>query len=178
LRKLAVYFALLLTWYGESSFMGGESTRDAALATLRMGAVALAPLALVCLFAWLSSRTTFYTITDRRLVFSVGIALPVTINLPFAKVACADLQTWRDGSGSIVLALIPTERLAYLAIWPHARPWRLARAEPMLRCIPEAERVAHTLARALATSAGMAVRASPHGAPVSATERPAATVLA
>ena len=120
----------------------------------------------MCVYAWLTSRCTLYTITDRRLVMRVGIALPMTFNLPFSSIESAGLKCWADGNGSIVLTLAPGERLAYLVLWPHARPWRMARTEPMLRCIPDAARVAQTLARALAAAAEMPVQASTE--PVSA----------
>jgi hypothetical protein len=176
-RKLAVYFAILLGWYAASSFVPGETYRTAALGTLRMTGVALTPLVLVYVFAWLTSRSTVYTITDRRVVFSIGIALQVRINLPFKKVESAGLETWPDGSGSIALALLPREKIAYLALWPHARPWRVSRPEPMLRCIPDAQRVSQILARALATEAGMAVQPAPQGASA-APQRDPVTALA
>ena len=33
--------------------------------------------------AWLYARTTVYTITNRRVVMRFGVALPMTLNLPF-----------------------------------------------------------------------------------------------
>lgn len=149
LRKLALYLGVLLAWYAATMF-ASEAAGSAALATLRMTGVALTPLVLVCLYAWASSRSTLYTITDRRLVLRIGIAVPISINLPFGRVEAAGLKVWRDGYGNIALTLTPGERVAYLVLWPHARPLRMARAEPMLRCIPDAERVAGILAQVLA----------------------------
>jgi hypothetical protein len=159
LRKLAVYFAILLIWYGITSFMTDDGVGAAILATVRMSGIALVPLVLVAVFAWLTSRATTYMVTDRRVVLRAGIALPMTINLPFSRIASASVALAADGSGSVVLALLPSEKLAYLALWPHARPWRIARPEPMLRCIPDAARAADIVARALAASAHMPVRA-------------------
>jgi hypothetical protein len=178
IRKLAVYFAVLLIWYGVSSFTSGEPASSAVVATLRMTGIALVPLGLVCAYAWLTSRTTTYIVTDRRVVFGIGIALPMTINVPFTRVEAASLDSVADGTGSIVLTLLPTDRLAYLLLWPHARPWRMARAEPMLRCIPDAARVSQILARALAASAGMSVQAAPVTAAASASKRPEMSALA
>jgi hypothetical protein len=42
-------------------------------------------------------------------------------------------------------------------LWPHARPWRMARAEPSLRAIPDAAHAGQILGRALAASADMPV---------------------
>jgi len=177
-RKLAIYFAILLAWYGLSSFNSDEPVRDAALATLRMTGVALVPLALVAAYAWITARMTTYTITDRRVIFGIGVALPMTINVPFSRVQQAAADVAEDGSGSVVLTLLPAERLAYLMMWPHARPWRMAKAEPMLRCIPDAAAVSQLLARALAASAGLPVRAAPSGIVASAAKQPSVSAVA
>ena len=87
----------------------------------------------------------------------IGIALPITFNLPFAIIETAAVKQNPDSSGDIALTLSADNRLAFLVLWPHARPWRLARPEPMLRELPEAERAAGILARALATHAGSAI---------------------
>ena len=177
LRKLALYFAALLTWYAVVTFMSNDSTAAAMLATARMSGIALIPLALVAIFAWLTSRATTYTVTDRRVVLGIGIALPMTINLPFNRIASASMSLDANGSGNIVLALLPGEKLAYLAVWPHARPWRMARPEPMLRSIPDAAHISDILARALAASARMPVPA--RAAALSAHDTPShVTVLA
>ena len=52
------------------------------------------------------------------------------------------------------------DKVAYLLLWPHARPWRLSKPEPMLRAVPDAARVAAILARALAAAASQPVRAA------------------
>ena len=112
--------------------------------------------------AWLSARTTVYTITDRRVVMRVGIVLSVTFNLPFRVIQSAALMTHADGTGDIPLALAGEDRIAYLHLWPHARPWRIARPQPMLRCVPAAASVAALLSRAVATSQGSAIRPTQH----------------
>jgi hypothetical protein len=58
-----------------------------------------------------------------------------------------------DGSGDLPLQLSANDKMSYLVMWPHARPWRMARTEPMLRGIPQVEQVAAILARALAVHA-------------------------
>ncbi len=153
LRKMALYFAALWTWSVLASLpVSGES----ALAAGRNLGLALVALGLVALFAWLTARTTAYTLTDQRLVIRFGIALPVTINLPFRLVDGAAVRTSADGTGDLTLTLRPTQKIAYLLLWPHARPWRVARSEPSLRAIPDAARVAQLLSRALAASAAQA----------------------
>ena len=46
-----------------------------------------------------------YTITSKRVLFQFGVALPMTMNIPFGKIANAALKTYRDGSGDIPLHL-------------------------------------------------------------------------
>ena len=136
LRKMALYFAALWTW---SVLANLPFTWDAALAAVRTLGLALVALGLVALYAWLTARTTAYTLTDQRLVIRFGIALPVTINLPFRLVDGAAVRANADGIGDLTLSLRPTQKIAYLLLWPHARPWRVARSEPSLRAIPDAD---------------------------------------
>ena len=75
-------------------------------------------------------------------------ALSVTYNIPFAQVASASLDLKPSGTGTIALKTKGETRLAYLQLWPHARPWHLKETEPALRCISGAEAVARILAEA------------------------------
>ena len=143
---------LVIAWFGLCALAFGLAAGSpaAALAAggplVRVGAGALA---LLWVLAWLTHRTTVYTVTTRRVVLQAGIALPVTHNLPFAQIETAALRAFTDGTGDVPLRLRPGLRIAYLQLWPHARPWRLTRTEPMLRSVPEADAVAGILARAL-----------------------------
>jgi hypothetical protein len=119
-------------------------------------ALALLALGLVLLLARLSARSTVYTLTDKRVVMRIGIVLTVTYNLPLRRIASAGLHLDAGGTGDLPLALLPPERIAWLHLWPHARPWRVARPEPMLRCVPDAARVAQLLSAAWGEANGMA----------------------
>lgn len=149
LRLVGLWFAGLALWAALPPALAGESQEalSVALPTLAVGAGALALLALL---GWLSARTTTYTITNRRVVMRVGIALPMTLNLPFALVDAAACRDHGDGSADLPLRLRPGNRVAYLHLWPHARPWHLNRPEPMLRSVADGGAVAQILARALA----------------------------
>lgn len=115
-----------------------------------MGLIAAA---LLTGLAYLSARTTVYTLTTKRLVMRIGMALPVTLNLPFAQIDGASLRLFRNGSGDIPLKVTAKERVAYLLLWPHARPFHFSRPQPSLRCIADADRVAGLMAAALAGTA-------------------------
>ncbi|GJE28556.1 photosynthetic complex putative assembly protein PuhB [Methylobacterium organophilum] len=155
---LRVFHARLVAlWFGAAALafaLAAPSRLEALAAAAPVLLAGLLALALLGLFAWLVHRTTVYTLTNRRMVLHVGIALPITLNLPFAQIEAAGLHAFRDGSGDLPLRLKDGQRIAYLHLWPHARPWRVARPEPMLRSVPEAARVARLLAEALAAHHG------------------------
>lgn len=155
-RKVAIYFALLIGWrVVEVAAGGGGATAAlaAALWTLPLAAVAVGLLALI---AWLMARTTVYTITNRRVVMRVGVVLSISFNLPLGRIASAGLRRHADGTGDISFVLQGPERIAYLHLWPHARAWHVRQPQPTLRAIPDAQRVAALVADALAVSAGKA----------------------
>jgi hypothetical protein len=161
LRGLAVYFALLAAWHVADGWTADP--QDAALGGLRLVALGAVAIVLLLGLGKLAARTTLYTITGRRIVMRVGVALPMTVNIPFAAIRAADLRQDRDGSGDIQLRLLPGHRVSYFALWPHLRMLRVSNPEPVLRSLPDAEAAARALAQALAASAAMPVRAL-HGA--------------
>lgn len=168
-RKLAVYFALLLAARAATVLADGGATSDAALAVAVLLPAPLFALGMLALMAWLIERTSRYTITDRRLVMHVGVVLDVTFNFPFKVVESAALKAYPDGSGDLSIAFLPGNQIGYAHLWPHARPWRISRVEPALRCVPQAAAVAALLGRALADASG---GAAPATTPAPAREAP------
>lgn len=153
---VAGYFVALAVW-GIAGRL--SSPAEGVVSTLRLGALGVAAIALLVLFAWLVARTTLYTITTRRVIIRFGIALPITIQIPFRMIGAAGVHVWADGTGDIALSLLADQRIAYLVMWPHTRPWKLAKAQPSLRAISDAASVATTLGRALAASASQSAKA-------------------
>ena len=147
LDKLALYFGVILALRATVVVAEGGSPATALHAVAVLAPLFAIGLSLAALLAWLTARTTAYTLTDKRVVMRIGIVLSVTYNLPLRCIAGADLRPLQGGSGDISLALLPGTRIAYLQLWPHARPWRVKEPEPMLRCLPDAERVAGLLAQ-------------------------------
>ena len=148
LQWLTVYFAaiVLLQVFSVAGSEGGlaEGWSSVALAFF----LAAMGLLLVGLLAYWSATTTMYTLTNRRIVMRVGIVLTVTFNLPYKSLKSADLKLYKDGTGDIPLQIATEDKIAYFHLWPHARPWRLAKPEPMMRCVPDAEQVAELLTEA------------------------------
>ena len=162
-RAIAVYFAILLAWRAANVLYDGGGALQALGSVMLLAPLALLALGLLALLAWLSARTTVYTLTNRRLVMRIGIVLSITFNLPLRQVESAGLRPLADGHGDIALTLVPGERIAYLHLWPHVRPWQLKRTQPMLRCVPDATRVGQLLSRAAADVA--AVSTAPANGP-------------
>lgn len=143
---LLAYFVLLAAWRFVSMSNDGARAGDAAFAALGPVALTVAALGLLTAIAWLIERTTVYTVTDKRVVIRFGIALPMSINLPFTAISSADLRIHGDLTGDIPVRLSTGQRIGYLTLWPHVRPWSWRYPEPMLRCIPDAGKVAELLA--------------------------------
>ena len=168
LRKLAIYFAVLVVMRAAFVLGDGRSAVDALRAAVWPLAWAALAMSLVALLAWLSARATVYTLTDKRVVMRIGIVLTLTFNLPYKRIAAAGLHLDADGSGDLPLTLLPGDHIAWLHLWPHARPWKLARPEPMLRSVPDAQRVARLLSQAWSHATGLALA----GPAVEAAPRP------
>ena len=155
LRALMGYFIGLAAWNIASSFLEGLHPAAVLVQTSWIAAAALAVTLLVFGAASLMAVTTRYTITDHRVILQIGAVMPIALTLPLKRIASADLRLFADDSGDIPLTLAEG-KLAYLLIWPHARPWHMAAPQPMLLGIPGARDVAAMLSRAL-------LKASPHG---------------
>lgn len=153
-RKVAIYFALLATWSVASGVADGSPALAIARAAGGELALGAAGVGLLVYLAHLCARTTVYTITSRRIVMRIGMALPTSINLPFAVIETAALRRHRDGTGDLPVLLGGERGISYLLLWPHARPWHVGRPQPMLRGLANPESVAELLARALLAAAG------------------------
>jgi hypothetical protein len=151
IRGVAIYFGLLMVLGAVQGAWTGV------IITLIAGLLGIGILALI---AWGAARTTLYTMTNKRIVMRIGIALPKCINLPFSLIQSADLALHKDGTGDIPLLVTGAQRLGYAVLWPHARPWKLSVPQPMLRAVPDAANVAAMLARACAARAAMPVSRS------------------
>lgn len=159
IREVLAYFIILAIWRAGSEYAAVGSVFSSAMAVVWLAAIALVACGVLFVLAWSSARTTIYTITSRRVIMRFGIALPMTLNIPFCRVDAAAVSLRNDGTGDIPLRLAGTDHIAYAVLWPHARPWRINRPEPMLRAVADAEHVARILSSAMmaATQPGEAI---------------------
>lgn len=129
-RLVAIWFAFVAM----SAFVaGGTGLKGAAITLL----VALLGLGILAALAVAQSRTTVYTLTEKRIVMRFGIALPKCINLPLKLVESADLKPAGQGHADVALKLHGRFPLGWLQMWPHVRPWQVGDLQPMLRSVPD-----------------------------------------
>lgn len=148
-RKVGIYLGLLVVARGLFAAADGATAPEAILAAAQVLPIAVLGVGILVGLAWAHARTTLYTITNRRVVLRYGVALQMMVNLPFTAIVSASFRTFRDGTGDLPLVVRGDVGPSYLHLWPHARPWRMARPEPALRALPDAASVARTLAEAL-----------------------------
>ena len=112
------------------------------LSYMSLGMVAIFILLAISFFI---SSTTIYSITDKRVVMRIGIVLNLSLNIPFSKIETAAWKEYPDKSGDISLNLVPDNKIAYLHLWPHCRPWFFSSPRPRLSCLKDVGVVASHL---------------------------------
>ena len=155
-RAVAAYFAAMLVWRTAGAVIGGEAPAKAVLAAASVTPIALVAIGILAFMAWLNSRTTVYTITNKRVVLRFGAAIPKAINIPFGIIESAALKPLAKNEGDLALTLKAPNKIAFLHLWPHARPWRVAAPQPTLRALPGARAAANILATAMEAQVAIA----------------------
>lgn len=154
LRGVAIYFAAMLCLQAGLGLNAGQELGAVGFGLAVSASIALVGLGLLYAIGRASARAAIFTITDKRVVMRVGIALPMTINIPFSVIEGLARQQHADGTEDLVLSILKPHRLSYIALWPHLRVSHPLNPKPMLRALPQSQGVAQLLARALAASAG------------------------
>lgn len=153
-RKVAVYFGLLLAWQFASAWRDGAAALELAALSASIIGMGIAACGILCALAWFYARGTIYTLTTKRIVIRTGLALPVTLNLPLALIDTAAVARQAAGSASIALAVTKPNRIAWLVLWPNVKPWTFTDPQPLLRNLSDVATVAPMLARALEAEGG------------------------
>lgn len=157
---VTLYFGLLLGWRILLDIRDGKESLHILLNSVPLLLSALVAVSLLLLLSWLIARTTVYSITTHRLLMQIGVALPMTVNIPLKKIRSADVLQRSDGSGDIVLSVKDLEHLGYVHFWPHVRSWSVRNPQPSLRALENVEQVATLFSKALHASAGQPERLS------------------
>lgn len=127
-----------------------------------LGVIGVAGTAFVVGVVVWTCRVTRYVITDRRVAMAIGLALQGEANIPFPRLRNAAVRRFDDGTGDIALQPDGSLGVGYAILWPHVRPWKLARPEPTLRAVPDVDQVATTLTEAM-KEAGVAAGGDDEG---------------
>ncbi len=149
IRKVAFYFAVIIVGQAIGRLGQQENFALALRLTPTLVLMAFAACGILLLLAYLNAKTTLYTLTSKRLLLKVGIALPAYINIPLKNIESASFAETGNGCGTIVFRTSGNTRLAYLLLWPHVRPWHFTQPQPALRDVPNAEGIATLVAEAL-----------------------------
>lgn len=144
-RWVAGYFAVMLGWLVVTGLYFGRATDDIVMSLVVMALAGAAVLGIFRAFAAGVRRSTMYTVTNRRVVMRIGIALPTAFNLPFCEMENADVLRRANGSGNIALRFKPDIRLNWAVFWPHVRGLRMARTEPQMIGLADVSAVADML---------------------------------
>ena len=149
LRAILFYWALIAAGFLLWGMGGGPTAGSLAADLTWLVVVALLGTGVILALAWLIRVTTLYVLTERRIVMRVGIALPGVLNLPHERIGKVDLRRNRDGSGDLVLTPAGDERIGWLFLWPHVRPWRWKDPLPAFRAISSVDEVGTQVASAV-----------------------------
>ncbi len=152
-NKVLAYFGVMMVWRLISDLYDGMETGAAIVHAAWLAAPALLCVAVLAVMAWAMARSTVYTVTTKRVVMRFGVAVEKAFNLPYRCIDGAGLKTYDNGTGNIPLRLTAPNRIGYLLLWPHVRPWKFGQPEPMLRSVPEAAYAAGILSDALKRAA-------------------------
>ncbi len=152
-RSVALYFGLLIVLRMAYLLVSGAPLKVVLLSGLWLGILCVLAVGILVLLALAFAKSTVYSITDRRVVIRFGVALPMAVNIPFKAIESAGLRRNPGGIGDIPMTLGAGHNVNYLILWPNVRPWQFFDAQPMLRCVPEVDRVAEILAEALREAA-------------------------
>jgi hypothetical protein len=139
IKKLAVYFLLIIGACAWPALESGSGLVSVLQAVKWITPLALVGLVFIWLLAYLTSRTTVYTLTNKRVVMRLGIVLTVTFNLPLKQIASSDVRILEDSFGDVSLALKGSDRIAWIHLWPSVRSWRISKPEPTLRAISDVQ---------------------------------------
>ena len=148
-RKVAAYFAVLILAQGAWKLAHGATMSDTVQAVPKLAGLGFLACSILVAIAYASARTTQYTLTSKRVLMKVGIALPVIINLPLRQIDGVSFAATGRGCGTVCFKTGGSVRLAYLLLWPHAMPWQFMKPKPAFRDIPQVEEVASRLALTL-----------------------------
>jgi hypothetical protein len=148
-RWIAAYFAIAALWSVAVGLNNAEAAWQLLGRLVFIAVAAMTVFAIMALYARAVAGTTLYTMTNKRIVMRVGIAISASFNLPYSQIAGADFRKGADGSGDLALTLKPGHGLSGSVFFPHQRGGLWRKLSPQLMCLPDIAPVAAMLAQQL-----------------------------
>ena len=150
-NKVWLWFTAVTLWQVFSSF---SQTGTLSPHMLFVPAVAMAlALGIIYLLAWLYARSTVYSLTSHRITMRFGLALQITMNLPFGEILKADVSDKGNDIGNIAFTVAEGTRVSHLVLWPNVRPWHWIAPQPMFCCVDGLSRASAILTHAVTQQA-------------------------
>jgi hypothetical protein len=151
IRPVIAYFIFLVFFRIYDGIVLEHSLQVVVISTAWMIALSIVCVGLLGTLAYFTAKSAVYTITNRRIVMRIGMAMTLSFNLPFKEIVSADVKAQKDGYGNIPLKVDYGTKIGYFHLWPHVRPMNFNHPEPMLRNIANVKEVAALLKQAWAT---------------------------
>jgi hypothetical protein len=167
-RKVAIYFLVLVLWRVGIGVNEAQALTAVLLSCVWLAALGAAAVGVLALLAYLTARYTIYSITSQRVILRYGVAVSMTMNIPFDLLESAGLRKRALGTGDIAMSLRADQRVGYITTWPHVRPGYIARPQPSFRAVADAERAAEVLRTAMLAHAGSSAIRVDSGSPAPA----------
>ena len=127
-----IWFSVLAGIRAYNAWWAGADASGMLIAA--SGLLPLVVFAIVLLIAlgMAMARSTSYVVSSKRLVLQVGVALPITFNVPLRFIDAAALRM-RQGGGDVILTLQKGSKVKALALWPHSQGWSTDAVQPLMR---------------------------------------------
>ncbi|MDZ7824312.1 MAG: photosynthetic complex putative assembly protein PuhB [Ahrensia sp.] len=135
-RWIAGYFVVLAVWALIVGVHEGRAFGNTLISIAMLTILAAVVIGLLELFAWGVHKTTLYTMTNKRLVFRIGVALSATFNLPYDQIAAVDMRERGNDFGDIALTLKKGNQMSWLVFWPHVRGVQMKMTVPQMIGLP------------------------------------------
>jgi hypothetical protein len=143
LRALGLYFMLMFLL--QLSYLSGQVGELNWTPLFITSSLIVLTLTSLSCWAWMSAKASLYTITNKRVVMRIGVVFSITYNLPLRQILSAHELHRKSELSDISLTLRGEDRIAWLHLWPHSRPWVINKPEPTLRCIKDGLKCAEIL---------------------------------
>jgi hypothetical protein len=131
------WFAALSAGRAYFAWSAGGGMGEMLIAASGQLPLALFGLGLLSALGIAMARSTSYVVSSHRVVLQVGVALPITFNVPLRFIDSVAIRTRKGKAGDVILTLCQGANVKALALWPHSQGWRHDSVQPLMRDISE-----------------------------------------